>query len=417
MKPARRELSNGAVVLSMANPANPFVAFGGSLPAGSGRDPAGREGTADMVSRLLLSGTTARRASRIADRIESLGATLSFVASEEAVFFFGRCARASVKAVLGVAVECLRVSSFPAGEVEKVRGEVINEMREEEDDTRDRAHKPLYAALYPDHPYGRDEKGTVETVRAIERRDLAEFHGRHFGPRGIIVALSGDVDESLVADRVGPVFETWADGGEPWSPPPPGEPVRTALSVPMPHKSQADIVAGLRAVPRNHPDYYALHLANLILGRLGLGGRIGFNVRDTQGLAYYAYSTLGARLVAGHWSISAGVNPTNLSRALAGIRREVERVRDDPFTEEEVGNAKSNQLGSLSVTLERNAEMASEIHRMEYFGLGTDYLERYPSIVEALTAEDVRRAAESYIRLDGLSLVVAGPVPPEPPAL
>lgn len=417
MRPTRSELSNGMVVLSMPNPANPFVAFRGSLPSGSARDPPGREGAAEMVSRLLMSGTKGRRAARISDRVESLGATLGFIASEEAIFFHGRCDRKAVRPIFELVVECLRDSTFPSAEVERVRGEVLTELRQVEDDTSERAHRPLAAALYPGHAYGRDTRGTAPTVEAIAEPDLIEFRDRDFGPRGAIVALSGDLDDAFVRRQVSPIFETWGDGGEPGSPPVPGDPRRTALAVPMPHKSQADVAVGLRAIPRRHGDYYALHVANLILGRLGLGGRIGFNVRDTQGLAYYAHSALDARLVAGDWSVTAGVNPRNLPRALAAIRREVERLRDDPFTEEEVETAKTNQIGTLSVGLERNAEMAAEVHRMEYYGLGTDFLERYPSIVRSLTPERVRGAAESYIRLGDLSVVVAGPVPPEPPSL
>ncbi len=108
--------------------------------------------------------------------------------------------------------------------------------------------------------------------------------------------------------------------------------------------------------------------------------------------------------------ISAGVNPSNLAKAVQSIRIEMDRLRSEPFTSEEVRDGKDNQIGSLIVSLERNAEVAAELHRMEYYGLGMDFLERFPDIARELTDERVRRVAQKYFLPGASSLVVAGPV-------
>jgi len=197
--------------------------------------------------------------------------------------------------------------------------------------------------------------------------------------------------------------------GVPAIPPPrPHKPRR--VSIPMPHKSQADIVVGGPAVPRRHDDYYALNLANLLFGRIGLYGRLGRNLRDEQGLAYYAFASLDAKTAGGMWSLAAGVNPANLSKATRSIREELDRLQTDPFHSDEVRDGKDNQVGSLIVSLERNAEVASELHRMEYYGLGMGFLERYPEIVRGLEEDRVREVAMKYFTAEGSSMVVAGPV-------
>jgi zinc protease len=178
----------------------------------------------------------------------------------------------------------------------------------------------------------------------------------------------------------------------------------------MPHKSQADIAIGGPAVPRRHDDFYALNLANLLFGRIGLYGRVGRNLRDEQGLAYYAYTSLDARTAGGMWELSAGVNPENLEKALRSIRAELDRLRTDPFHRDEIQDGKDNQIGSLIVSLERNAEVASELHRMEYYGLGMNFLERYADIVRELPQDRVREVAMKYVTASGSSMVVAGPV-------
>jgi zinc protease len=178
----------------------------------------------------------------------------------------------------------------------------------------------------------------------------------------------------------------------------------------MPHKSQVDLALALPAVPRSHPDYYALNMANLILGSLGLMGRLGERVREQQGLAYYVYSRLSARLWAGDWIANAGVDPDHVDRAIESILAEVRRLRDEPVSDAEIEDAKANLIGSLPLRLETNDGVAGFLLNLEYYGLGLDYLERYPGRVQSLTKQDLLAAARRYLDPEQVAVVVAGPV-------
>ncbi|MGQ0797867.1 MAG: M16 family metallopeptidase [Methanobacteriota archaeon] len=410
--PDRTVLDNGAVLVSQPLPSNPFLAFRGSLPAGMAAEPPDAFGVAEFTARLLLSGTRRARAATIADRLEGIGATLEFVNTEEALAFQGRCTRETAAETMRILVECLAAPAFPPKEVDRVRTAILTDLRREDDDTHERAMREASRAIFPkDHPYGRDPKGDARRARAVRRRDVVAFHEAHVGPDGLILAVTGDVDRRLVEDAIAtPLERLRADGGGPAPvPPPPAHRPRTRW-IPMPHKSQADIVIGAPAVARRHNDFYGLYLANLVFGRIGLYGRLGKSIRDDQGLAYYSYSSFEARTAGGWWTISAGVNPSNLERAVRGIRAELDRLRTDPFTPEELRDGKDNQVGSLVVSTERNAEVASELHRMEYYGLGMDFLERYATIVRELDEDRVREIARKYFDAGAASMVVAGPV-------
>jgi zinc protease len=178
----------------------------------------------------------------------------------------------------------------------------------------------------------------------------------------------------------------------------------------MPHKVQADLVLALPAIPRSHPDYQALNVANLILGSLGMMGRLGERVRDQQGLAYYVYSRFSARLWAGDWIANAGVDPENVDRAVDGILAEVRRLRDEPISDIEFEDARANLIGSLPLRMETNDGRAGYLLNSEYYGLGLDYLERYPEIIRGLTQDDLARVARHYLNPDQVTVVVAGPV-------
>ncbi len=408
--PDRSVLDNGAVLVSQALPSNPFIAFRGSVPAGTAAEGEDH-GVAEFASRLLLGGTRRLSAAKLADRLEGIGATLEFHNSQELLVFSGRCTRETAPETIRLLVECLSQPAFPASQAERVRWELLNDHRIEEDDPRQRAFRELARLVFPkDHPYGRDPKGGPDRIRRIRRSDLVAFHEAHVGPEGLILAITGDVDRPLIESSVATPLARFHGEAEPTAVPPPPTYKRRTVAIPMAHKSQADIAIGAPGVPRRHADYYPLLLANLLFGRIGLFGRLGRSLRDDLGLAYYAFSSLDARSAGGMWSIGVGVNPSNLARAVDGARAEMGRLRSEPFAAQEVSDGKDNQIGSLTVSLERNAEVAAELHRMEHYGLGMDFLERYPEIIQGLSEEAIRGAAAKYFDPANSSLVLAGPI-------
>ena len=407
-EPVRLALANGAVLLLREDHANPSIAFRGSVRAGGAY---GALGVAEFAARLLLRGTRTRTAAQVSDAVENVGAALGAANGVESAAIDGRCTRETLKTTLTILTECLAGPSFPAAEVEKVRGEILGDLRAQQDDTRRAAMRRLLELVYPSgHPYRRDPKGDERTAAGVPRRDVKAFHEAHYGAAGLVVAFSGDVGEATFRSTVAAAFEE-LDGGRAPAPVPVARAPRTGSAlVPMPHKSQADFVAGRIAPSRSHPDYYAVNLANVLFGRIGLYGRLGTQVRDNLGLAYYSYSGLESRHAAGHWYVSAGVNPKNLAKAVAAIRAEMERLGAEPFADTEVADGKEHLVGSLQVTLERNAEYAAALHDIEYYGLGNDFLDRYPGIVRGLDPNVVRRKAVEYFDPDACSWVASGPV-------
>ena len=162
-------------------------------------------------------------------------------------------------------------------------------------------------------------------------------------------------------------------------------------------------------IARSHPDYFALDTANLILGRLGLMGRLGANVRDLQGLAYYAYSQIEPGRGGSVWSSRAGINPDNVERAITSITAEAERLRAEPVDADELADAQAYMTGVLPLAFETSDGVAATLLNIEYFDLGLDYLERYPGIINALTVDDLHRAAQNHLDPSRLAIGIAGP--------
>jgi zinc protease len=162
-------------------------------------------------------------------------------------------------------------------------------------------------------------------------------------------------------------------------------------------------------VNRADADYYAIRVANTVLGRFGMMGRLGERVREEQGLAYYAYSSQDADKLAGVWIASAGVNPAHVEQATASILEEFARLRDEQVSDEELSDSQAYMTGVLPLTLETNEGVASTLLSMEWYGLGLDYLLRYHGLIYGVTPTDVQRVARRYLCAEGCIVAVAGP--------
>lgn len=408
----RETLDNGAVLLMSRNTRTPIIAIQGSLQGGSVVEGEGRAGLAQMAARLLRRGTKQRTAQQIAEETESVGAAIEFGAGREEAYFGAKSLPEHLDRVLDLLADCLISPAFPADEIEIVRGQMLTQIEEREDNTRSRAERELVERIFPaPHPYHSPAGGYRETVTGLSAEQVAAFHRKRYDGAGMVVAVTGDLDPEAVRSAVNGSL-----GGLPrLEVPRPslpeiehGEPPER-VDIAMPHKSQCDIAFGCRSLRRQDPDFYVLSVANLILGRLGLMGRLGRSIREEQGLAYYAASQLDAWLWAGKWRAYAGVNPENVGRAIDAIRAEVARMIEEPVTDEELADAKSHLIGSLPLSVETTDRAAGRLHEIERFDLGLDYLQRFPAIIAALTKEDVLRAAARWLDPAQCVLVVAGP--------
>lgn len=408
----RRVLSNGIVVLIQRNPSSPTLRVRGEVRVGAVHEPAEKCGLAAFTGATLIRGTQNRTFQQIVAETEERGCSVNAGGGLHSSGFSGRALPEDLSLVLEILADMVMRPTIPPTEVEKLRGQFLMSLRESEQDTRTQASRAARALLYPpEHPYSRLSSGTLETVQGITRADLVGFH-QHYHPAATTIAVVGDVEPEAVIAELERYFGVW----EPASAPP-------ALDLPAIHaiqgvqrrdvnvagKVQSDIVWSVHGLARNDPDYYAAMVANMILGRIGMGGRLGDNVREDQGMAYYVYSGLEADLGAGPWAAIAGVNPANVDRAVQAILHEIAQFKQDGPTDEELSDARAYLTGSLVLGLETNDGIANTLLAIERYNLGLDYIERYPDIVNGVSYEQIVAVTRKYLSTDDYVLAVAGP--------
>jgi zinc protease len=419
LAPVRAVLDGGATVVAKESRVAPAVTLNASLRAGTIADPASLAGLSHFVSKVLDRGTASRTADEIAEELDSRGVSLSVAVNRHALSLFCTCLVEDVEAILALLADIIRHPIFPQAEIETRRGEIVTLIRQDEENPAVIAAESLMAMLYGDaHPYGRPPRGTLDSVRAIDRGDLQRFHSAWFSPENFVLAMVGDIEPSRAIAMSADAFEGWtappivAEGPD-IAPlplvPPPAHAERRVRVLPMMNKAQADIAYGFTSILRADPAFQAYNLMNNILGQYSLGGRLGDSIRERQGMAYYVYSALDANVIPGPLMVRAGVNPANVERALASIDEEVAKFAAEGPTEEEVQESRQYLIGSMPRTLETNAGIASYLQMIEYFGLGLDYDLRVPGLLQAVTRDDVVAAARQSLQTARAQVAIAGP--------
>lgn len=402
---------NGLTVLVRENHAAPVAVLDGYLPVGAIHDPLDKIGLGHFAASMLTRGSAHYHFDAFNEAIESIGASLSASGETHTTAFGTVSLSEDFPQMVEILADMLRRPTFPAEQMARLRQQTLVAIQERDQDTQRAANLRFYETIYPNHPYGRAITGYKETVRAIERADLEHFYASHYTPNGAAIVIVGDVETPRVLDLLHQHLGDWR-GPAPSQETSPLEAIPRAahIAIPMPGKVQADIVLGCPAIPRNHPDYYAVRVANTVLGVFGMMGRLGQVVREEQGLAYYCYSSHDAELHAGVWVAEAGVNPEDTAQAIDSILAQFDRLANEPVPDDELADSQAYMTGVLPLALETNGGVAARLLDMEWYGLGLDYLQRYRDLINRVTPADVQRVAQSYLDTEHYTLVVAGPV-------
>jgi zinc protease len=373
-----------------------------------------KAGLAIMVSRLLDEGTSTRTSLEIADAIESVGGAIEADGSFERIIATASVLNKDVDLGLELLADLLIRPIFPQAFVDKEKARTLAEIQSAQDRPQVVAGWAFNELVYQDHPLHRPSHGYPETVERITREDLLDFHGRFFVPNNVLLSMVGDFRVPDLLPKVQRFFGDWAS--KPVVFPTYANPVRQTGKrtkfITMPAQ-QLNIYLGHLGITRSNPDYYALQVLDTILGGgAGFTARIPQRLRDELGLAYttFASITMTAGLDPGRFISFIGTSPENMKLATEGLLNEIRRIIEEPVTAQELQDAKDYLTGSFVFAFESSPQIARFLIHAEVYGLGFDYVERYPEYIRAVTVDEISSAAKKYLDSANYTLVVVGPV-------
>jgi zinc protease len=387
---------------------NPIIAVNFAFRGGSALDPVGKEGLADMVSGLLDEGAGPLDSMAFQSKLEDLAITLRFEAGRDT--FGGRLATLTENR--DDAFDLLRLAltepRFDAEPVERIRGQILANLRRQTEDPDTLARQALFASLFPDHPYGRRLDGTEDSINAITAEDLRGFAARRLALDNLVIGVVGDISPGDLARALDQAFGRLPGHAAPWrleraTP-------RTGDAVAVVRKAfpQSAIVFAQRGLMRDDPDYYAAYVLNHILGGGGFTSRLYAEVRDKRGLAYSVYSALVPMDFAGLMLGAAGTRNDRAAETVKVIQDQWRRMAADGPTAEELDDAKLYLTGSFPLQFSSSERISGILVAIQLDDLGIDYLDRRNAMIEAVTLEDARRVARTLLDPAGLGFVVVG---------
>lgn len=407
----RHVYANGVTLLARRNFNSPAVVIRGYMPVGAISDPSDKLGLASYTASSLMAGTSTNNFEQLNQRIESIGASLSFHSGALSTAFSGQCLSEDLPTLLALITEIYTQPVFPAQQVKRIKGQILSMLDIQAQSTSDQADLTFDRLFYGTHPYAQPVEGTPESIRAITRSDLVAFHQDMFQPSGLVLSIVGGVDPQETIRVAAETLGSWQKvathkQAEPPAFTPPDQTQRGHVA--LKGKSQTDLIIGTLAPTTMGTDYQIATVGNNILGQFGMMGRIGESVRENSGLAYYAQSVLGSGIGPVAWQVVAGVNPDNLDRAIQLIKDELERFISEPVTQAELDDARTQMIGRMPINLESNSAVAQTMLSIERYQLDLDYMRDLPGILNAITREDILRVAQKYWHPDQLVIASSG---------
>lgn len=395
---------SGARVYFVESRILPMLDVQVDFAAGSMFDPAGKSGLAALTRATLDNGAGKLDETAIAEQLADLGASLGGGADTDRASISLRTLSPRDKRdpALDILKTVVQAPLFDAAIFEREKARTIAGLKEAMTRPDSIAGKAFWAALYPEHPYGR--QATPETVAALTRDDLAAFHGRYYTAANASITLVGDLSRQE-AERIADKLLAGLPPGTPAAlPAVPGQPAGglTRLAHPA---SQAHIYIGLPAIERGHPDFFPLLVGNYTLGGGGFVSRLMKEVRDKRGYAYSVYSYFAPLRHSGPFQIGLQTKRSQANDAITVARDVLDTFLQEGPSAEELAAAKANLTGSFPLRLDSNRKILDNVAVIGFFGLPLDYLDHYQAKVQAVTAADIKAAFARHVRTDRLITV------------
>lgn len=390
-------------------PSIPFLSMSFQFTGGSAADPDGKEGLSYMVAGLIDEGAGPFDSQAFRAELEDNAIRLSFDADRDSI-------SGSLKTLSETrdhAFELLRLAisepRFDEEPVERIRQQIITDLTRRETDPDYLGARKWFEIAFDGHAYAKATRGTMETIAAIAKADLETLVASRFARSNLTIGVAGDITPEELGAALDHAFGTLPETAagvdlEPVGPKGGGETVIVQLDIP-----QSVVVFGHAGIGRNDEDYYPAYVANYILGGGGFSSWLTEEVREKRGLAYSVYSYLYDTDLSPLWMGGVATRNDQVMESIRLIREQVERMKNGELDDGDIADAKTYLTGSFPLRLTSNDQISRTLVGMQIYDLGIDYLERRNDHIEAVTMDDIQRAARRLFADDMLVTIVGSP--------
>lgn len=409
-KSEKSKLANGLSVIVAPVPRLPIATVLAIVDAGAMWDAPGREGLAQLVAKLMLEGAGPLEGAELAEAFERLGATIESSADWDVAAVSMTVTTTHLAPAFALFTDVLRHPVFRDRELERLKAERLAELLQLRAEPRGLADEAFEAAVYDaSSRYAIAAGGTEETVDSISRSDVTSLFATRYAPTSTTLVVVGDVTTAGVMQLAQKHLGDWTGSATRLqiSTDKPARTTRATHLVGKENAPQSELRIGHVGVPRNHPDYFSIVVMNAILGGL-FNSRINMNLREEHAYTYGASSGFDWRRGAGPFVISSAVNTEATAASIREVMKEVERMRAEPVTPDELSLATSYLDGVFPIRFETTAAIAGSLANQIIYGLPDDYFDTYRAHIRGVTVDSVLAAARRHLDPDKMQAVVVG---------
>jgi zinc protease len=402
------KLENGLTVFVVEDHRQPLVSATLMLPgAGSSSHPGAKAGLAGMTAALLRQGTSTRSAQQIAEAIDRVGGSLAASAGLDSTEASVTVLRSSLDVGFNLLADVVQRPAFAPDEIERWRRQTLSGLQVAYNDPEYLRDVVGQRVAYGDHPYGYPTDGFPDTVRALTRDDVVGFHKERYSPAGSFLAIAGDITPDAALALARQHFGAWTGATVPPRTAPTVKPQRRVVVVDKPDAVQTQFGVTAPGVPRNHPDWLPLAVANQILGA-GFNSRLNLRLRAKEGLTYGAGSALESSRLSGLWNITSFTRTEETARALNVTLDVVNEFTKNQSTPPELAEATAYMSGVFAIQTETAGAVAGRVLTSALHGLSDDYWQTYRERVRKVSAADVSAVVGRVLAPGQLSIVAVG---------
>ncbi len=404
----RTVLPNELTVLHVERHNLPIVMVSLLVKASPLNESPEKAGLANLTAELLTEGTKKRKTTEISEEIEFIGASLDASVDNDYTTVSLSVLKKDLEKGFDVFSDVVLNPIFPDDEIKRIKELIKGSLRQSEEEPSFVVTKAFKKAVFGELPYGRLVTGNIETIDTLSREDIVRFHSGYYKPNNSILSVVGDITDEELRSLISRFFSEWKPAEIPKSPAvvKPGEKKKTILI--GRDLTQANIILGHAGISRGNPDYYAVSVMNYILGGGGFSSRLMETVRERMGLAYDIHSYFAPYKEGGLFEVGVQTKNESAKTVIHEIRGQVERIREEKVSDRELADAKAYLTGSFPRRLDTGRKIADFLVAVEFYGLGLDYIEKYPYYINSVTKDDVLRVARKYLDTADFVTVVVG---------
>jgi predicted Zn-dependent peptidase len=401
-------LPGGAKLVTAAMPERLSASVVFMFSGGSRLEDERLAGVSHFIEHLFFKGTRKRPTSKeIADAIEGIGGFVNASTDKELTAYWTRVPSEHLDVGLDVLFDIVSNSRLDPADVERERMVILEELKMYQDQPQDYVLNLFEELMWPGHPLGRDIAGTEESVSRLTRDDILEYADAHYRLPNLVVGAAGALDEDATLAEVRPRLTLAAEPDGMLEALSPAAIAGAHVLVRRQRTEQAHICLGVRAFSYLHEDRYALDILNTVLGE-GMSSRLFLNIRERLGLAYDVHSFTQKHRDTGYLGVYLGVDPKKAVEAVQAVVAALQGFREQEVEQDELDRAKEFTKGRLRLELETTNGVAFWLTYQELLMGQIRTIEEEVKLVDAVTAADVRRVAETVFR-EPLQMAVIGP--------